>query len=322
MSTGFLYDERFMDHDPGIGHPERKERLSRSIEHLRQQDWFGDLITVESRPAERKWIQTTHADSYIDRARETCEKGAPYLDVTDVGISDESYDIALLAAGSITHMADKVMDQSIDNGFLLSRPPGHHAEHDLAMGFCLFNNVAIAARYLQQHHGLEKILILDWDVHHGNGTQHSFESDPSVLYISTHQYPFYPGSGAASETGTNGGGGATLNCPMFAGAGDEEYGKAWREEILPTIEYFKPEFFIISAGFDAHRADPLAQINLSTDFFAWMSQRVLEQADKHASGRLVSILEGGYNLDELPHCIATHLEVLAGVSHPDTGDGV
>ena len=310
MTTGFLYDEHFMDHDPGPGHPERKERLSNAIEYLRRQDWFDDLQPVTSRNAERQWIQTTHADAYIDRARAACEKGAPYLDVADVGISDESYEVALLAAGSIMHMADKVMDNTVDNGFLLSRPPGHHAEHDMAMGFCLFNNVAIAARYLQQQHNLEKILILDWDVHHGNGTQHSFESDPSVLYISTHQYPFYPGSGATGETGTGQGRGATLNCPMFAGAGDDEYELAWREKILPKIEQFKPEFFLISAGFDAHRADPLAQINLSTDFYAWMSERVLEQADKHASGRLVSILEGGYNLEELPHCIATHLKML------------
>jgi len=316
MTTGFLYDERFMDHDPGIGHPERKERLSRAIAYLRQQEWFENLHTVASQRIERKWIQTTHADAYIDRARMACEKGAPYLDVTDVGISDESYAVAVLAAGSIVNMADKVMDGTVDNGFLLSRPPGHHAEHDLAMGFCVFNNVAIAARYLQQQHGLEKILILDWDVHHGNGTQHSFESDPSVLYISLHQYPFYPGSGARGETGTSRGRGATLNCAMFAGAGDAEYEQAWREKVLPKIERFKPEFILISAGFDAHQADPLAQINLSTEFYAWMSQRVMEQADQHAAGRVVSILEGGYNLDQLPRCIATHLQTLA--SHGTT----
>ncbi len=290
MSTGFLYDEHFMDHDPGPGHPERKERLSSAIDYLRRQDWFDDLQLVTSRGAQREWIQTTHADAYIDRARTACEQGAPYLDVADVGISDQSYATALLAAGSIMHMADKVMDGSVDNGFLLSRPPGHHAEHDMAMGFCLFNNVAIAARYLQQRHGLEKILILDWDVHHGNGTQHTFEADPSILYISTHQYPFYPGTGATSETGSGRGQGATLNCPMFAGAGDDEYEQAWQEKVLPKIESFKPQFFLISAGFDAHRADPLAQINLSTDFYAWMSRQVMAQADKHASGRLVSIL--------------------------------
>ncbi len=311
MTTGFLYDEHFTDHDTGIGHPERKERLFRAIDYLRQQVWFDNLTQVASQRVDRKWIQTTHADNYIDRAREACEKGAPYLDVTDVGISDESYDVALLAAGSLLAMADKVMDGTVDNGFLLSRPPGHHAERDLAMGFCVFNNVAIAARYLQQQHGLEKVLILDWDVHHGNGSQHSFEEDPSVLYISTHQYPFYPGSGARSETGTGRGKGATLNCPMYAGAGDEEYEQAWREQIVPKIEDFKPEFVLVSAGFDAHVADPLAQINLSTEFYAWMTQRVMEQADKHAAGRVVSILEGGYNLDQLPRCIATHLQNLA-----------
>jgi acetoin utilization deacetylase AcuC-like enzyme len=234
--------------------------------------------------------------------------------VTDVGVSEQSYDVALLSAGSIMNLADQVIEGHIDNGFQLSRPPGHHAEHDLAMGFCMFNNVAITARYLQQQHGLEKVLIVDWDVHHGNGTQHTFEEDPSVLYVSTHQYPFYPGSGATSETGFGAGQGATLNCPMFAGAGDSEYELAWREKILPQIDAFKPEFVLISAGFDAHQADPLAEINLSTEFYTWMSQRVVEIADQHAAGRLVSILEGGYSLDLLPHCVATHLEVLTTVS--------
>ena len=184
----------------------------------------------------------------------------------------------------------------------------------MALGFCMFNNVAITARYLQQHHGLNKVLIVDWDVHHGNGTQHSFEDDPSVLYVSTHQYPFYPGTGAYSETGTGAGNGATLNCPMSAGSDDSHYETTWRERILPKIEHFAPEMIIISAGFDAHRADPLAQMNLSTEFYAWMTQRLMEQADKHCAGRLISILEGGYNVDELPMCIGEHLQVMAGLA--------
>jgi acetoin utilization deacetylase AcuC-like enzyme len=199
------------------------------------------------------------------------------------------------------------------NGFSLSRPPGHHAERDLALGFCLFNNVAVLARYLQKQNGLDKILILDWDVHHGNGTQHTFEQDPSILYVSTHQYPFYPGTGAASETGSGRGEGATLNCPMPAGADDALYESAFREKILPQIEAFVPDALIISAGFDAHADDPLAPINLSTEFFGWMSERMMEVADRYAGGRLISMLEGGYNVNRLPLCIEEHLKVLAGI---------
>ena len=216
----------------------------------------------------------------------------------------------MLAAGGVTALADNVISREIDNGFALIRPPGHHAERSMALGFCLFNNVAILARYLQKHHGLDRILVMDWDVHHGNGTQHTFEEDPSVLYISLHQYPFYPGTGAAHETGNGRGRGATLNCPMPAGATDEDYRVAFSQQILPKIDAFKPEAVLISAGFDAHRDDPLAQINLSTEFYGWMSQRMMEAAETHANGRLISMLEGGYDLHALSHCIGTHLKVL------------
>ena len=200
----------------------------------------------------------------------------------------------------------------IENGFGLLRPPGHHAEKEFAMGFCLFNNIAILARYLQIKHTLEKILILDWDVHHGNGTQHTFEEDPSVLYISLHQYPFYPGSGALWETGAGKGKGATLNCPVRASSDNAVYEEAFRTRILPKIDSFKPDAILISAGFDAHDQDPLADIRLTSDFFGWMSLRMMEVAAKYAGGRLLSLLEGGYNLDVLPECVAKHLEVLTG----------
>ena len=312
MSTGIVHDERFLHHDPGAGHPERRERLSTAIALLERQSWFPELVRVPAAMAQRRWVRNVHADAYIERARATCAAGAPYLDVTDVGVCPESYDVALLAAGSLMAMTDRVVNRELANGFVMARPPGHHAESDMALGFCLFNNIAIAARYLQREHGLDKILILDWDVHHGNGTQHTFEDDPSVLYVSLHQYPYYPGTGAWTETGTGRGAGATMNCPMPAGAGDEEYEEAWREHILPRIDAFRPEMILVSAGFDAHRADPLAQMNLSTGFYAWMTHRVMELADKHSGGRLVSILEGGYQVDELARCIATHLAVLAG----------
>jgi len=312
MATGFLYDERFLDHDAGAHHPERRERLSSTMAHLQAQAWFEELHRVAPRMADQDSIERVHSPDLVARARSTCEQGLPFLDVMDVGVCKDSFDVALLAAGGAQELADRVVAGEVANGFALCRPPGHHAEHNQALGFCLFNNVAVAARYLQHEHGLDKILILDWDVHHGNGTQHTFEDDPSVLYVSTHQYPYYPGTGAHSETGVGAGAGATLNCPMPAAAGDEQYRLAFSEKILPKIDAFAPEFVIISAGFDAHVDDPLAEIRLSTEFFAWMSSRLMEIADKHCGGRLISLLEGGYNIDKLPLCIGEHLQVLAG----------
>ena len=232
-------------------------------------------------------------------------------------MSQASFEIALLAAGGVLALADAVIQGKANNGFALVRPPGHHAERDVALGFCLFNNIAIAARYLQQEYGLEKIVILDWDVHHGNGTQHSFESDPSIFYISLHQYPHYPGTGAYSETGIGDGSGTTLNCPMPAGSDDSHYEQAFREKILPAVNSYSPDVILISAGFDAHQADPLGSINLSTAFYAWMTERMLETADQHANGRLISVLEGGYALDALAASVSGHLQSLAGISRPD-----
>ncbi len=313
MATGFLYDPRYLEHDTGPGHPECPERLSESLKYLQTLPWFSKLTQFAPRVAEEEWIQTTHGIMYMRHAKEICMSGQPYLDTPDVGVSENSYDIALLAAGGALEVADRVIKKEIRNGFALLRPPGHHAERDLAMGFCLFNNVAVTARYLQKKHGLEKIVILDWDVHHGNGTQHTFEEDPSVLYISLHQFPFYPGTGAAWETGAGRGKGATLNCPMEEGSGDKDYEKAFMEKIMPKLHEFKPDAVLISAGFDAHHRDPLARISLSTEFFGWMTQRMMEIADKYAGDRIISLLEGGYNLRELPKCIAAHLEVMNAV---------
>jgi acetoin utilization deacetylase AcuC-like enzyme len=316
MATAFHYDPLYLEHYAGDGHPERPERLASTIAHLRQQPWFDSLIPLAATPADETQIHPIHAPEYVTRARHACEAGHSYLDVPDVGISARSYDAATLAAGSAIAMADAVVERRVRNAFGLSRPPGHHAEASLALGFCLFNNVAVAARHMQSQHGLDKVLILDWDVHHGNGTQHSFESDPSVMYVSLHQYPFYPGTGAASETGEGAGGGATLNCPMKAGATDADYEHAFMTRILPAVDKFAPQAVILSAGFDAHQADPLAEIALSTEFYGWMTQRMLEVADKHAGGRLMSILEGGYSLDALPLCVAEHVRHLCGAAQP------
>ncbi len=314
MNTGFVYDDAFLKHDTGQGHPECQQRLQVTNSYLESLQWFPQLQQISAHPLDEEWLLTTHSKSYIDRAQKACADGQSWLDSMDVSICKESFAVSLLAAGAPMSLADRIISGFLNNGFVLARPPGHHAEQDQAMGFCLFNNVAILARYLQKKHGVGKILILDWDVHHGNGTQHSFEDDPSVLYVSTHEYPYYPGSGAYSETGSGRGTGATLNCPMPAGSDDHDYEIAFMQKILPAIDSFKPEFIIISAGFDAHIDDPLAHICLSTEFYNWMTWRLMEAAEKHCQGRIVSVLEGGYNLSALPLCVAEHLSVLAQIS--------
>jgi acetoin utilization deacetylase AcuC-like enzyme len=310
MTTAILYDPRFLEHQTGPGHPERPERLAYAIRELERTPWFDQLEHLAPGVCDRKWLEKIHSSAYVDRTREQCAAGQSYIDTPDVAVGRSSWEVAVLAAGGALEIADSVVQGRADNGFAMIRPPGHHAERATALGFCLFNNVAVTARYLQGFHGLEKILILDWDVHHGNGTQHSFESDPSVFYISTHQYPYYPGTGAYSEKGTGAGTGATLNCPMSAGYGDTEYREAFEELILPAARKFKPDAVLISAGFDAHHADPLGAINLSTDFYRWMTRQMMEIADAHSGGRLISMLEGGYDLKALAECIGAHLETL------------
>ncbi len=313
MTTGILYDERYLLHDPGSYHPENLDRLVCTWKHLESQDWFSELKKLSPRLADPEWLAEVHSPEYIDRARETIKSGEAYLDCLDVGICEKSFEVALLAAGGSLELTDQIMSGNVKNGFALIRPPGHHAERDIAMGFCILNNVAITTEYLRKKYGLQKILILDWDVHHGNGTQHLFEKDPDVFYMSLHQYPFYPGTGASHETGIDRGKGTTLNCPMPAGAGNKDYEKAFREIILPKAHEFKPDAVLISSGFDAHKDDPMGQICLTTEFFGWMTVRAMEIAEKYSGGRVISLLEGGYNLEELPRSIAKHLRVLAGL---------
>jgi acetoin utilization deacetylase AcuC-like enzyme len=312
MGTGFVHDERFLLHDPGEGHPESPDRLRAVMAHLNELPWFGGLVRVPARPADPDRVLSVHSAEYVDRARAACEDGARTLDVPDVGICPASYDTALLAAGGAIALADAVASGKVRNGFALLRPPGHHALRGSAMGFCLFNNIAIAARFLQDKHRLGRIAIVDWDVHHGNGTQDTFYEDPSVLYVSLHQYPFYPGTGAASETGAGAGKGATLNLPMPQESNDFDYQEMFTDKVLPKLEEFKPEAVLISAGFDAHAKDPLANIRLTSDCFSWMTLRLMEVAEKYSGGRIVSLLEGGYDLQALPLCIEKHLAALSG----------
>ncbi|NKB76239.1 MAG: histone deacetylase [Gammaproteobacteria bacterium] len=311
MNTSFVYNPLFLNHDTGTGHPERSARLTAAHELLTQQTWYGSLLQTEARIAESIWIDQVHEPHYEKRIRIACRGGESHIDTPDVMVSSESYDVAIKAAGGVLEIADRIMSKEADNGFAMVRPPGHHAEADHAMGFCLFNNIAVAARYLQKKHGLERVLILDWDVHHGNGTQHIFETDPSVFYISLHQSPHYPGTGARSEQGIGKGQGATLNCPMSAGMGEMEYREAFREVIMPKAMAFRPDIVLISAGFDAHAADPLGSIALSTSSYGWMTQMMMELADKCCDGRLISVLEGGYDLDALAQSVTEHLRVLS-----------
>lgn len=308
---GFVYHEDFLKHDTGPGHPERPDRLKAIVARLNQSDIFQNIRQLRPVPASPDWIQKVHPISYIQTIERRCLAGETLLDSGDTHVCKESYGIALLAAGGVLRAIDEVMAGNSTRIFCAVRPPGHHAETETVMGFCLFNNVAIGARYAQHKYAIGRIAILDWDVHHGNGTQEIFWRDPSVLYISTHQYPLWPGTGASNEIGEGAGEGFTLNCPMRPGSGEAEFIDAFENRILPALHKFRPELLIISAGFDAHAADPLANISLTEGSFAKFTQFASEIATKYCNGRIVSVLEGGYDLDALARSVEAHLKALA-----------
>jgi len=312
MAAGFVYDEAFLNHRTGPHHPERPARLLAILEGLKTAGLWERLVHIRPRPAERRWLLTAHSGQYLQRLEAACRRGLPYIDVPDSQICRDSYEVAVLAAGAGIAGVDAVMSGQVRRAFCAVRPPGHHAEYDASLGFCLLNNVVIAVNYLRETYGVQRILILDWDVHHGNGTQHAFESDPDVFYCSIHQDPrtCYPGTGYAAERGTGPGLGTTLNLPMAAGSSDAEYRKRLESEFLPAAEKFRPQFVFVSVGFDPHRDDSLAAIELSDDGFDWMTQMICDLADRFADGRLVSILEGGYNLSVLHRCAAKHVEIM------------
>ena len=308
--VGFLYHPDYLKHQTGPGHPERPDRLSHLVKHLLSKPLWNSLIHLQPQHARIDHITLAPPESYVAGIAKACSSGITVIDSGDTHVSRDSYEVALLAAGAVTEAVDQVMTSKLNSAFCSVRPPGHHAETATAMGFCLFNNAAIAARYAQKNHGVERVAILDWDVHHGNGTQQIFYEDPSVLYISLHQYPFYPGTGAEGETGSGKGKGFTLNCPMNAGSGEREYLEAFHHRILPALENFKPELMILSAGFDAHKDDPLAGINLEEGSFEKMTGIVKKVADDHCDGKIVSVLEGGYDLEALAGSAEKHLGML------------
>jgi acetoin utilization deacetylase AcuC-like enzyme len=309
LPTGLVFHTDYLKHDSGKGHPENKERLSHLLAHLDKKGILSKLQGIHPYSAPLQWLEAVHDPSYIKKVENLCRNGGGMLD-PDTHVGPESYYIALLAAGGVMAGVDAVMGGKIKNGFCAVRPPGHHAERNKAMGFCIFNNVAVAARYVQKNFGLKKVLIVDWDVHHGNGTQNIFLEDPSVFYFSTHQFPYYPGTGSENEIGEGEGEGATFNMPMFAGSGDLEYIEAFEHIFYPLAEKFSPDFVFISAGFDAHQDDPLAAINLTEAGYKKMTEVIVKLASACCGGRLLSVLEGGYNLKSLSNSVEKHIRVL------------
>lgn len=304
--TGFVYLEEFLRHETGIGHPERPDRLRHLLSSLKESETFASLIQIRGRAGELSWIEQIHSRTYIDAVQSACQRGPSYLD-SDTVVCEDSFNVAVLAVGAVAVACDAVISGEVDNAFCAVRPPGHHAERSRAMGFCLFNNVAVAAKYLQNHHTLKRVCIIDWDVHHGNGTQNAFYDDPTVFYISIHQHPLFPGTGSAGERGKGHGEGTTLNFPSTPGMGDEEYLSLFKNQIVPAVRDFQPDFILISAGFDAHRDDPLANMRVTEAGFGQMTESSKALAEECCQGRLVSLLEGGYDLNALARSVDRHL---------------
>jgi len=315
MKVGLVYDPIYLEHDTG-DHVENSQRLVAAISYLKETGIKEKLSCLPSRPASLEELEIIHAPDYISYVKSKAEKGGGWLD-PDTIMSPKSYEAALYAAGGLMGAVEAVMRGEVDNAFALVRPPGHHAIRDRAMGFCIFNNMAIAAKVALSEFSLNRILIADYDVHHGNGTQDAFYADPKILYFSTHQYPFYPGTGWMDETGMGEGEGTTVNFPMSAGWGDEEYLRAFNEILVPVARRFEPQLILVSAGFDAHWADNLAMMQVSVTGFAQMITILKELAAELCQGRLVFTLEGGYNLQVVASSIKAVFDVLLGNAEID-----
>lgn len=308
--TGFVADARVQEHDTGPGHPERAARFTAVMRRLESAGLLRDLTPLPARSASSDDLAVVHARDYIALVEREVAQGRSQLSTGDTDISAHSLESARIAAGSVLAALDAVFSGHVGNAFCVVRPPGHHASAAAGMGFCLFNNIAIGARYAQRRYGAERVLIADWDVHHGNGTQDIFYRDGSVLFFSTHQSPWYPGTGAASERGEADGAGKTINCPFPAGSGRREIVGAFQDILLPAAEHFRPDLVLLSAGFDSRMNDPLGQFLLTDDDFSELTRIMIDFAAQHCAGRLVSVLEGGYSLDGLARASEAHLRAL------------
>jgi acetoin utilization deacetylase AcuC-like enzyme len=306
-TTGIVKDQRYLRHSCGFAHPESPERLAAIYEMLENPLLSWKFKEIEPREATHKEIEMIHSPSYVEFVASTAGKRSVYLD-PDTSTSADSYETAKLAVGGVCNAIDSVMENKVDNAFAFVRPPGHHAEKDTAAGFCLFNNIAIGAMHAIQKYNLKRILIADWDLHHGNGTQHSFYSDQRVLYFSTHQYPYYPGTGALQESGRGQGEYYTINVPLNPGAGDAAYVKIFRKILQPVAMEFKPELILLSAGFDIYFQDPLGGMRVTPDGFSAMTRILLNIADACCSGRFVAVLEGGYHIIGLTRSVKAVLQ--------------
>lgn len=329
--VGFCTSPLFVEHETGQHHPERPDRIRAVYQAVRDAGLvdsqnpfervvpgFGirpteqRLLELEPAAADEALLTLVHTPQHVSRVKHVCEIGGGVLDLGDTPVCMRSYQIALLSLGSALRCCDAVMSGEVKRAFSAARPPGHHAEPDRAMGFCLFSNIAIAARYLQKAHGLERVAIVDFDVHHGNGTQAAFDADPSVLFISLHQHPrtCYPGTGHEWEIGAGPGRGFTVNIPFDPGSDDDDYLSVVDSRVVAELDEFRPQMLLISAGFDAHREDPLAHIELTDEAFEMMTRSLVAVADRHCGGRVVSLLEGGYNLAALGRSVVRHLKGL------------
>jgi len=319
--TGIVLDPRYLEHRPAHPHPENPDRLAAVTRRLEASGLAARAVAVSPRAATPDEILLNHQEGLLARIEKTSHRAADQID-PDTYTCARSYDIACLAVGGLLELLDRGMRGEIDNGFALVRPPGHHAEAARAMGFCLFNNVAIAAAVARVKYGLTRVLTIDWDVHHGNGTQASFWRSPEVLYFSSHRYPFYPGTGDVREAGEGDGTGFTVNVPMRRGMGDGEIVAAFRRILVPVADEYEPELVLVSAGFDAHRLDPLGGLEVTTEGFAELARIVRGIAERHAGGRLLLALEGGYSYEGLAESVEAVTRVLMEEPSPPSASGL
>ena len=306
----FIADPFCKRHDPGPGHPEQTARFDAVLDGLKNAALLEKMLRIEPRAVNREDLQLAHDLAYLRLAEEEIHQGRSDLSTGDTSVSEESWEAALRASGSALAAVDAVLAGKATRAFCLVRPPGHHASAARGMGFCVLNNIALAARHAQRRHGIARVLIVDWDVHHGNGTQDIFYDDPTVFFFSTHQSPWYPGTGRAEEIGAGAGRGTTLNVPLPAGSGRAEIFAAFEQKLRPAAEKFQPELVLISAGFDSRIDDPLGRFRLTDDDFADLTRTVCGLAASHGKGRVISLLEGGYNLRGLASAAAAHVRAL------------